>query len=52
MANAANVIDELRLAFVRIGFTQTGATTITDDQGIDTIDELGYLNTSEALSLC
>ena len=52
MANAANVIGELRLAFRRIGFTETGANTITDDQGIDTIDELGYLNTSEALSLC
>lgn len=42
----------LRAAFIRLGFTPAAAGEITDQQGIDTRDELKILTDSEIENLC
>ena len=42
----------MRQAFVRLGFSQQGAVAVVDDQGIDTVDELGVLTDDEIETLC
>ena len=48
MANIA----ALRQMYVCIGFTQETANSIIDDQGIDSIEEVGYLKDPDIDALC
>ena len=42
----------MRTALTRLGFTQDVAATITNVQGVDSIDELKFLNDKEVEGLC
>ena len=42
----------IRAALMRLGFTRAAATTITDVQGYDSLDELAELDDDEVKSLC
>ena len=42
----------LRAALKRLGFSAKGAGFITDNQGLDTLDELKVLTNDEIESLC
>ena len=42
----------MRTALTRLGFTQDVAATITNVQGVDSIDELKFLNDNEVENLC
>ena len=42
----------MRAAYGRIGFTQEALVAITDEQDIDTCEELGFLSDVEMESLC
>ena len=42
----------LRAALTRLGFSAKGAGFITDDQGLDTLDELKVLTNDDVENLC
>ena len=42
----------MRQALIRLGFTQDAANAITQDQGIDSMEELKTLKDSEVKDLC
>ena len=42
----------IRAAYVRFGFTNVAATAITDQQDIDSVEELELLSDEEIESLC
>ena len=42
----------MRAAYIRLGFTATGADSLTDDQDIDSVQELQVLTDDEVKNLC
>ena len=48
----AAALNALRTALTRIGFTATAATYLTDNQGLNSLDEFSFLSEDAVKCLC